>query len=119
MELYSSFAWTRGIRCVGYVGAAEPILVGVGEATVKYHSADGLRLTLRRYPANRQGMVGSLTGAVASQKVTEAPNGSLRLGGHQPESAMAQGSLTARQTGRAGTKVGHSDPMAPRGRAID
>jgi hypothetical protein len=46
MELYSSFAWTRGIRCVGYVGAGEPTLVGVGEATVKYHSADGLRLTM-------------------------------------------------------------------------
>jgi hypothetical protein len=85
MELYSSFAWTRGIRCVGYVGAGELILVGVGEAIVKYHSADGLRLTLRRYPASRQGMVGSLTGAVASQKVTEAPKGSLRLGGHQPQ----------------------------------
>jgi hypothetical protein len=84
MELYSSFAWTRGSRCVGYVGAGELILVGVGEATVKYHSAAGLRLTSCRYPADRQGVVGSLTGAVASQKVTEAPKGSLRLGGHQP-----------------------------------
>ena len=46
MELYSSFAWTRGIRCVGYVGASELTLVGVGEAIVKYHSADGLRLTV-------------------------------------------------------------------------
>ncbi len=85
MELYSSFAWTRGIRCVAYVGADERILVGVREAQVKYHSADGLRLTLCRKPANRQGMVGSLTGAVASQMVTEAPKGSLRLGGHQPQ----------------------------------
>jgi hypothetical protein len=33
--------------------------------------------------------VGSLTGAVASQKVTEAPKGSLSLGGNQAQSAMA------------------------------
>ena len=118
MELYSSFAWTRGIRCVGYVGADEPTLVGVGEAAVKYHSADGLRLTVCRKPATRQGMVGSLTGAVASQKVTEAPKGSLRLVGNQPSSVKAEGSLTARPTGRAETKVGLSDPVVPRGRAI-
>src|SRR5579883_3512335 len=31
---------------------------------------------------------------------------------------MAQGSLTARQTGRAGAKAGHSDPVVPDGRAI-
>jgi Family of unknown function (DUF6467) len=33
----------------------------------------------------RQGQAGSLTGAVASQKVTEAPNGSLRAHGHRPD----------------------------------
>jgi hypothetical protein len=33
--------------------------------------------------------VGSLTGAVASQKVTEAPKGSLSLDGNQAQSAMA------------------------------
>ena len=32
--------------------------------------------------------------------------------------AKAEGSLTARQTGRAETKVGLSDPTAPRGRAV-
>jgi hypothetical protein len=62
--------------------------------------------------------VGSLTGAVASQKVTEAPKGSLRLNGNQPASAKAQGSLTARPTRRAGTKVGLSDPTVPCGRAV-
>ncbi len=51
---------------------------------MKYHSARGSLLTADREPAAGQGVVGSLTGAVASQKVTEAPNGSLRLGGHQP-----------------------------------
>ena len=63
-------------------------------------------------------MVGSLTGAVASQSVTEAREGSLRLIGNQPASAMAQGSLTARPTGRAGAKAGHSDPVVLNGRAI-
>jgi Family of unknown function (DUF6467) len=59
-----------------------------------------------------------LTGAVASQKVTEARNGSLRRDGHPPLSAKAKGSLTARGTPRAETKVGLSDPTAPRGRAV-
>ena len=62
--------------------------------------------------------MGSLTGAVASQKVTEAREGPLSLIGNQASSVMAQGGLTARLTGRAGTKVGHSDPVAPHGRAI-
>ena len=62
--------------------------------------------------------MGSLTGAVASQKVTEARDGSLSLNGNQASSAMAKGSLTARPTGRAGAKAGHSDPVVPHGRAI-
>ena len=52
-----------------------------------------------------------MTGAVASQRVTEALEGSLRLFGNQPSSVKAQGSLTARPTSRAGTKVGLSDPV--------
>ncbi len=63
-------------------------------------------------------MVGSLTGAVASQKVTEARDGGLRLVGNQPLSVMAQARLTARLTSRAETKVGHSDPVVLSGRAI-
>ncbi len=59
-----------------------------------------------------------MTGAVASQKVTEALKGSLRLVGNQPLSAKAEGSLTARATARAGTKVGLSDPVVLSGRAI-
>ena len=58
-------------------------------------------------------MVGSLTGAVASQKVTEARDGGLRPVGHRLLSAMAQARLTARVTARAETKVGHSDPVVP------
>jgi len=59
-----------------------------------------------------------LTGAVASESVTEAPKGSLRLNGNQPLSVKAQGSLTARQTSRAGTKVGLSDPTVQSGMAV-
>jgi hypothetical protein len=59
-----------------------------------------------------------LTGAVASQRVTEARDGGLRLVGNQPSSARAQARLTVRPTGRAETKVGPSDPVVPRGRAI-
>ena len=65
-----------------------------------------------------QFQVGSLTGAVASKKVTEARKGSLRLDGNQPESVKAQGSLTARVTARAGRKLGLSDPTALSGRAV-
>lgn len=64
-------------------------------------------------------MVGSLTGAVASQSVTEAPKGSLRRDGNPLESARVEGSLTARLTSRAGTKVGPSEPVVLCGRAID
>lgn len=75
-------------------------------------------LTRARDPGGGQCQVGSLTGAVASQKVTEAPKGSLSMVGNHAQSAKAEGSLTARPTSRAGTKVGLSDPVVPHGRAI-
>ena len=62
--------------------------------------------------------MGSLTGAVASQNVTEAPKGPLRVDGNHPASAWAQGGLTARPTSRAGAKAGPSDPTVPSGRAV-
>ena len=88
------------------------------ESLLKYHSGHIGYLTSDRNPVQGQCMVGSLTGAVASQKVTEAPKGSLSADGNRAKSAKAEGSLTARQTGRAGTKVGLSDPVIPSGRAI-
>src|SRR5690606_35725188 len=73
----------------------------------------------RSHPENRgPWLVGSLSGADASQKVTEARNGSLSRDGNPALSATAEGSLTARGTLRAETKVGLSDPTAPRGRAV-
>ena len=63
-------------------------------------------------------MVGSLTGAVSSQRVTEEHEGGLITVGHREVSAMAKGCLTARQTRQAGRKLGHSDPVVLSGRAI-
>ncbi|KAD7116982.1 hypothetical protein E3N88_04250 [Mikania micrantha] len=54
----------------------------------------------------------------ASQKVTEACKGFLGPDGDWPSSAKAEGSLTARPTRRAGTKVSLSDPTVPSGRAV-
>ena len=88
------------------------------ESTLGYHPFIAGVLTDGRKPAYGQCQVGSLTGAVASQNVTEAPKGSLRMVGNHSKSAKAEGSLTARHTGRAGTKVGLSDPVVPSGRAI-
>ena len=42
-----------------------------------------------RDPVSGPWQAGSLTGAVASQNVTEAPKGSLSLDGNQAQSAMA------------------------------
>ena len=64
-------------------------------------------------------MVGSLTGAVASQRVTEARDGRLNPVGNRMVSAMAKACLTARSTDQAETKVGHSDPVILYGKVID
>ena len=63
-------------------------------------------------------LVGSLTGVVASKRVTEASQGPLSADGNRAKSAVAKAGLTGRQTSRAGTKVGQSDPVVPHGRAI-
>ena len=59
-----------------------------------------------------------MTGAVASERVTEAFKGYLSTDGNRAKSANAEGSLTARQTGRAVTKVGVSDPAVESGIAV-
>ena len=67
--------------------------MGVEEATVKYHSRRVLCLIVNREPVARQGQMGSLTGAVASQRVTEAPKGSLRVDGHHPQECKGRREL--------------------------
>ena len=59
-----------------------------------------------------------MTGAVASQKVTEAREGSLSAVGNRAASAKAKGSLTVRATARTAAKAGLSDPVVLSGRAI-
>ncbi len=88
------------------------------EPILKYHPGMFGVLTSARYPGCGQCMVGSLTGAVSSQRVTEEHEGWLIMVGNHEVSVMAQASLTARLTRRAGTKVGHSDPVVLYGRAI-
>ena len=75
-------------------------------------------LTVLVKPGSGQCQAGGLTGAVASQKVTEAREGPLTLVGNQGASVKAQGGLTARQTCRAGAKAGLNDLTVPSGRAV-
>ena len=88
------------------------------ESTFGYHPFVAGVLTDSRKPVYGQCQVGSLTGAVASQNVTEAPKGSLRMVGNHSVSTKAKGSLTARVTIRADTKVGLSDPAVENGIAV-
>ncbi len=87
------------------------------EPSLKYHPGMFEVLTLVWHHRGHC-VVGSLTGAVSSQRVTEEHEGALITVGHREVSVMAQARLTARRTGRAGTKVGHSDPVVLYGRAI-
>lgn len=88
------------------------------EPSLKYHPGMLEVLTPVRHPDRGQCMVGSLTGAVSSQSVTEEYEGALSVVGNHAQSIKAKARLTARQTRRAGTKVGLSDPVGLYGRAI-
>ena len=71
---------------MGGFEAGTPVLV---EPPLKYHPGLFEVLTLARYPGRGQCMVGSLTGAVSSQSVTEEFEGTLGTVGHRANSAMA------------------------------
>ena len=64
------------------------------EPLLGYHPCGIGFLTSSRDPAVGQCQVGSLTGAVASERVSEALKGSLRMDGNHSESAKAEGSLS-------------------------
>ena len=85
---------------------------------MKYQPGVVAVLTWVHYLDRGPCMVGSLTGAVSSQIVTEEYEGLLGTVGHRTDSAMAKEGLTARLTRRAGAKAGHSDPVVLYGRAI-
>ena len=97
---------------MGGYEAGTPVFV---EPTLKYHP---LFIWVLTPEFGGQCLAGSLTGVVASKRVTEAFKGSLSTLGNRAQSAMAQGGLTVRPTGRAGGKPGHSDPAVPYGRAV-
>ena len=59
------------------------------ESSLKYHPSFFCVLTSFRDPEQGPCLVGSLTGAVASQSVTEARNGSLSRFGNPAQSAKA------------------------------
>ena len=69
-------------------------------------------------PGSGQCLVGSLAGAVSSQRVTEESKGTLNAVGNQASSAKVEGCLTARLISRADTKVGFSDPAVLDGKAV-
>ena len=71
---------------MGGFEAVTPVIV---EPTLGYHSCVTEVLTNGRDPAVGQCQVGSLTGAVASERVTEARDGGLRPVGNRSSSAMA------------------------------
>ena len=88
------------------------------ESLLGYHSYCIEILTRGHNLVRGPWQMGSLTGAVASQRVTEARKGTLRMVGNHSSSANAEECLTARQTSRAGTKVGVSDPAVQNGMAV-
>ena len=86
---------------------------------MKYHPVYVCGLTsIPVNPGERPWVLGSLTGAVSSKKVTEECKGTLSLVGNQASSVRVEGCLTARLISRAGAKAGPSDPVIPNGRVI-
>ena len=100
------------------MGGIETVTLVMVEPNLKYHPGMFEVLTLTHYLGRGQCLVGSLTGAVSSQRVTEERDGTLSMVGNHAMSAKVEVCLTARLTRRAGTKVGLSDPVVLNGRAI-
>ena len=100
------------------MGGFDAIALAVVEPPLKYHPGVFEVLTLIRYPGRGQCMVGSLTGAVSSKKVTEEHKGTLSTVGNRAMRVKAKECLTVRQTCQTGSKDGLSDPVVLHGRAI-
>ena len=71
------------------MGAYEAQALAWVEATLKYHPDVLDVLTSTRHPGQGPCMVGSLTGAVSSQRVTEEHEGTLSAVGHRALCAKA------------------------------
>ena len=72
MHLYCILSLSIMLDCVAEVGAVEARALARVEATVKYHPVLCDALTTGGKPFLGPWQVGSLTGAVASENVTEA-----------------------------------------------
>ena len=82
MELYSSLILGFGYACTVYVGGLETLTPVIVEPLLVYHPCSIGFLTSRRDPAVGQCQAGSLTGAVASERVSEALKVSLIMVGN-------------------------------------
>ena len=100
------------------MGDFEAVTLVTVESSLKYHPDYVEVLTQVHYLDRGPCVVGSLTGAVSSQRVTEEYEGTLSMVGNHALRVKAKVCLTARPTGRAGSKDGLSDPVVLYGRAI-
>ena len=71
------------------MGGFEALSLDSVEPSLKYHPGMFEVLTQTHYLGRGQCLVGSLTGAVSSQRVTEEHEGTLSMVGHHAVSAMA------------------------------
>ena len=71
------------------MGGFEAVTLVIVELPLKYHPGMSDVLTQVRYPDRGQCLVGSLTGAVSSQRVTEEREGTLSTVGNRAVSAKA------------------------------
>ena len=71
------------------MGGFEAVALAIVEPTLKYHPGVFEVLTLVHYLDRGQCMLGSLTGAVSSQSVTEEFEGTLGTVGNRADSALA------------------------------
>ncbi len=77
MKLYCNLKLKLDFICAAWVEGVEINLAGLMEPSVRYHSYNVRFLTLDHDLVKEQFQAGSLTGAVASQMVTEAYKGFL------------------------------------------
>jgi hypothetical protein len=71
------------------VGDFEALALAFVESPLKYHPDSFWFLTESSHPRPRQSMAGSLAGAAASQRVTEARNGRFSVLGNHALSVKA------------------------------
>ena len=86
MNLHYSLTLESGAGCGGEAGDFEAGSLGIVESTLKYRPFCIRFLTLQ---SRGHCLVGSLTGVVASKKVTEAFKGKLSTLGNRTWSAIA------------------------------